>query len=148
MEDFSSFSEECFQCFSQMCCRTRKNHQIWQKFRGNEDNNAIFTIIQMAAFGTKHDVMFIVVRLIYIFFWINVCILFFSLKIFFNYFFEKGFASPISNWSLFTQFKIHSSTECLNWDVNKWRCSKKAWRPNWGRASRKGSSFIQPPLRP
>ena len=37
-----------------MCCRTRNNHQIWQKLRENEENLAIFTIILMAAYGTKN----------------------------------------------------------------------------------------------
>ena len=38
----------------QMCCRTRKNHQILQQFGGNEENHAMVTIILMAAFGTKN----------------------------------------------------------------------------------------------
>ena len=42
-------SREC-----QMWCRTQKNHQIQQKFGENEENLTIFTIILMAAFGTKN----------------------------------------------------------------------------------------------
>ena len=33
---------------------TRKNNQIWQTIGGNEENIAIFSIIYMAAFGTKN----------------------------------------------------------------------------------------------
>ena len=32
-----------------MCCRTQKNHQIFQKLGGNEENLAIFSVILMAA---------------------------------------------------------------------------------------------------
>ena len=35
-------------------CRTQKNHKILQNFRGNEENLANFTVILMAAFGTKN----------------------------------------------------------------------------------------------
>ena len=37
-----------------MCCRTWKNYQIEQKLPENEENLAIFTVIFMAAFGTKN----------------------------------------------------------------------------------------------
>ena len=37
-----------------MSCRTWKNHQILRKLRENEENLAIFTVILMAAFGTKN----------------------------------------------------------------------------------------------
>jgi len=52
-DDFSKW-REC-----QMCCRTCKNHQIYQKLQENEENLAIFTVILMATFGTKnvHSVM-------------------------------------------------------------------------------------------
>ena len=39
---------------SAKCCRTRKNNQILQKLQENEENLAIFTVILMAAFGTKN----------------------------------------------------------------------------------------------
>ena len=37
-----------------MCCRTQKNHQILQKLWENKENLTIFTVILMAAFGTKN----------------------------------------------------------------------------------------------
>ena len=66
----------------------------------------------------------------------------------FPWHFHAGFESRI--WSSFvcTQCRIHSSMVCTNWGVSKWRCSRKAWRPSWGPASRRGNSFIQPPSKP
>ena len=37
-----------------MSCRTQKNHRVLQKLQKNEENLAIFTVILMAAFGTKN----------------------------------------------------------------------------------------------
>ena len=37
-----------------MCWRTWKNHQVLKKLQENEENLAIFTVILMAAFGTKN----------------------------------------------------------------------------------------------